>query len=239
MTPIIRTNKPIESTRRRLLKGVLKENDNLLPPSAIFTGEEAQRQIEEAIEDPDQIPLEEDEIDPFEEEVKPSKTTRVRMVTTPVVDDAEEEPEVIKTKKITKARKIGVNPIEDIMTAMRNGEALMLKKEGINTYQVSVIPNDIIVSKTGFQYLKKGITGRQYWDEVLNPAFTEWSKKWNAMTYSEKLKYTKSKGIKWDAVADNPKLDVMRMTEAVRKAENIEKYKPEYRKRSARSKVRG
>lgn len=225
MTPIIRNNKPPTSTRRRLLTGRLS-SDSLPPPSAIFTGEEAQRQLEEDIESPDQLPLEEGETDPFED-FEPAKPT------------IEEEPEVIKTKRVTKARKIGTNPIEDIMSSLRDGEALMLKKEGINSYQISVIPNDIIISKTGFQYLKKGLTGRQYWDEVLNPEFAVWSKKWNAMTYSEKLKYTKSKKIVWEPVPDNQKLDVMRMTEAVRKAENIEKYKPEYMKRSARSKVRG
>jgi hypothetical protein len=238
MTPIIRNNKPVTSTRRRLLKGVLP-SDVLLSPSEIFTGEEAQRQLEENIEDPDQYPLEEDEIDPYEEVPVSRTSSRVKM--SQIVDEPEidEESEVIKTKRVTKARKIGTNPIEDIMSSLRDGEALMLKKVGINSYQLSVIPNDIIVSKTGFQYLKKGITGKQYWDEVLNPEFIEWSKNWNAMTYSEKLKYTKSKKIVWEPVPDNPRLDVMRMTEAVRKAENIEKYKPEYKKRSARSKVRG
>jgi hypothetical protein len=221
MTPIIRASKAVTSTRRRLntARGVLPE-EILPPPSTIFfRGEEADRQIQEHIEDPNQLPLEEEDMELF--------------------DEPGYEPEVVHTKKVTKAKKTGVNPIEDIMKAMREGEAVMIKCLGVNTYQVSVIPNDIIVSKTGFQYLKKGITGRQYWLEVLNPEFEEWSKKWNAMTYSEKLKYAKSKKIKWESVPDNPKLDVMRMSEAVRKAENIEKYKPEYMKRSARSKIRG
>jgi len=256
MTAIIRSTIP---QRRRLIgRGKLSESDVLLPPAAVFTGEQAEAQVQEVLFGDDEY--DDDEYNnadladvaktPKElaqNVIKPpvKKVSRVRIITK---DDegSEDEDKVENTPpsepapaKQLKAKKVGFNPIEDIMNAMRSGEAVMIKREGTNSYQVSVVPNDIIVSKTGFKYLKKGITGKQYWNEVLNPEFEVWSKKWNSMTYTEKLAYATKLGVTWRRSETNERLDVMNMSEAVRKAENIDKYKPEYKKRSARAKVRG
>jgi hypothetical protein len=256
MTAIIRSTIP---QRRRLIgRGKLSESDALLPPAAVFTGEQADLQMQEVIDSEAQVVDEEYDDSELEEitkkpaesvqtVIKPpvKKVSRVRIITK---DDEEGEDEDVGENtppsepvpaKQLKAKKVGFNPIEDIMNAMRSGEAVMIKREGTNSYQVSVVPNDIIVSKTGFKYLKKGITGKQYWNEVLNPEFEVWSKKWNSMTYTEKLAYATKLGVTWRRSETNERLDVMNMSEAVRKAENIDKYKPEYKKRSARAKVRG
>jgi len=258
MTPIIRSTNP---QRRRLIgRGTLPESDTLLPPAAVFTGEQAELQVQDALDAEAQGLDEEYDDTPITAVVDIDKQNReekvVRKLTRNSVtlkkpskveiivedDDEEEGKEALPTEPVPskkfKARKVGVNPIEDIMNAMRSGEAIMVKREGVNSYQVSVVPNDIIVSKTGFKYLKKGITGRQYWEEVLNPEFAIWSKKWNSMTYTEKVAYATKLGVAWRHT-DNERMDVMLMSEAVRKAEHIDKYKPEYMKRSARAKVRG
>lgn len=229
-------------------------DEELLSPSDLFHGEQANEQFEQGImnlEDPDHPGLDQSRDVVLERKVVVSRgssnlpqrklvksPTRIRVV--PVQDDEETfaETEPVRIEKKLRAKKTGVNPIEDIMAAMRDGEAVMIKREGSSSYSVSVIPNDIIVSKTGFQYLKKGITGKQYWREVLNPDFEVWSKKWTAMTYSEKIAYAEKHKISWEHIEDE-RLNVMRLTEAVRKAEHIEKYKEEYRKRSARNKIRG
>ena len=213
--------------RRRIVPRGVLPTEELPPPSALFGDDEPENAIPVV--------------------TKPVRVSKVAIIASEEYqdfdkeDDVEEEvkPEPVVVARKLKAKKIGVNPIEDIMTAMRSGEAVMIKREGSSTYSVSLVPNDIIVSKVGYKYLKKGISGRQYWDEVLNPEFVEWSKKWNTMTYSEKLEYAEKNGIVWNRKPDNEKYDVMMLTDAVRKFNNIEKYKEQYRKRSARAKVKG
>lgn len=231
MTPIIRSSgnsSQQPAVRRRIIpRGTLSTREpgednsvKLLPPSEVFDKEEEELPVltQPAVDKAPKLQVikEEDEDNSTEEEV-------------------DQEPKV--TKKL-KAKKIGVNPITDIMEEMRSGEAVMIKKDGLSSYTVSIIPNDILVSKTGYKYLKKGLSGKQYWDEVLNPEFPVWSAKWGSMTYDEKLAYAIKNKIVWNKTED-ARLNVMLLTEAVRKSLNIEKYKPEYRKRSARAKVRG
>jgi hypothetical protein len=250
MTPIIKN----PNVRRRLITRGTLPAELLPPPSAVFGGEQAQAQLEEALEagnaeEYDDTPIE--EVAKLEEPttrriphntVRFSKPSKVKVISSeeePSEEESFTETEPVKVEKKFKGKKTGTNPVEDIMKAMRSGEAIMIKCDGLNSYQVSIIPNDIIVSKTGFRYLKKGITGKQYWIEVLNPEFTEWVEKWGKMTYTEKKAYADKLGVVWRRSETNERLDVMNMAEAVRKAENIEKYKPEYMKRTARAKIRG
>lgn len=213
--------------RRRIIPRGVLPSEELLPPSEVFNKEEPEN--------------------PIPVVSKPVKKSRVEIVTSDEEEDFDKEddieevvkPEPIIVTRKLKAKKIGVNPIEDIMTAMRSGEAVMIKREGSSTYTVSLIPNDILISKVGFRYLKRGISGKQYWEEVLNPEFVDWSKKWSTMTYSEKIAYAEKNGITWNRKLDNEKYDVMMLTDAVRKFNHIEKYKEQYRKRAARAKVKG
>lgn len=167
---------------------------------------------------------------PSSEPVKRVRTKRSQETSAP------EEP--MPVDKEFKAKKSGKNPVEDIMEALRKGEAIMVKKEGVSSYAVSIIPNEVIVSKTFNNILKKGIAGGQYWKEVLSPEFTEWIAKWNSMTITEKYEYADKHNIEWKH-AENQKLDIMNLTTAAREQSNIEKYKPEYRDRAARSRIRG
>jgi hypothetical protein len=211
--------------RRRII-GKLPENhvsrdDKILPPSEVFNSDE-----------------------PPEDQIFESIATSEREVDKLL--DSEEEHSVdaepharLRIEKKMKIKKTGVNPIEDIMLALRQGETVSVMREGLNSYSVAIVPSEIIISKAGFQRMKRGLTGKQYWEEVLNPEFEQWIKRWGTLTYSEKLSYAVTHKIEWVRVEDNERMDVMHLTEAVRKAENIEKYKPEYRKRTARNKIRG
>ena len=220
MTPIIR--------RKIVSRGVLPEKESLPAPEEIFEDEEVKTE-----------PV----VSKKRTEIPKLSSSKVKIVTREEDDEEKDVDEQIQqpviVDKRVKIKKTGTNPVSDIMDYMRSGEAIMVKKEGTSSYTVSIVPNEILISKTGYQYLKKGVTGKQYWNEVLNPAFVEWSRKWTAMTYSEKLDYAKSHNISWDTVEGNERLNLMNLSEAVRKVENIEKYKPEYMKRSARSKIRG
>lgn len=152
-------------------------------------------------------------------------------------DDKVENDHVIVDKKF-KAKKSGKNPVEDIIEVLRKGEALMIRKDGISSYIVSIVPNEVIVSKTFNNILKKGIIGKQYWEEVLSPEFTEWISKWNAMTVTEKYEYAEKHAIVWKH-SDEQKIDIMSLTEAARAAAGVQKYKPEYQSRQARARIRG
>lgn len=167
---------------------------------------------------------------PSSEPVKRVRTKRSQETSAP------EEPMPID--KEFKAKKSGKNPVEDIMEALRKGEAIMVKKEGVSSYAVSIIPNEVIVSKTFNNILKRGVIGKQYWEEVLNPEFTDWIAKWNAMTTTEKYDYAGEHKIEWKH-AENQKLDIMNLTEAARLISGVQKYKPEYQSRQARARIRG
>jgi hypothetical protein len=73
---------------------------------------------------------------------------------------------------------------------------------------------------------------------MVDPNYLEWINTWKAKSYAEKKAYAKKAKIKWEEHADE-RIDVMRITQAVREAEGIEKYKPEYRSRQARAALRG
>lgn len=84
---------------------------------------------------------------------------------------------------------------------------------------------------------KPKAAGKEYWDEVLSPEFLEWSAEWGKLTHEERKKRAVKAGAKWEP-HKNPQVEIMRITEAYREAMGIEKYKPEYREKAARDKLR-
>ena len=152
--------------------------------------------------------------------------------------EIEQQEPVVVSKRFKAAKKTGKNPIEDIIEALHSGEAIMVKKEGVTSYSVHLIPNEVIISKTFTNILKKGIIGNQYWNEVLNPDFKPWLLKWNAMTNTEKYEYAEKHKLTWKH-SENQRLDIMALTEAARKDAGINKYKPEYQTRAARARIKG
>jgi len=147
------------------------------------------------------------------------------------------EPEVPEEpKSVAKIiKKTGANPVMDIMELMETGKALLITKESEGVWIVNLSSQDSIVAKIA-DYGK--LSGKQYFEEVANNDYIEWSKEWKQLTYSEKKNKALKLGVVWTK-HPNPKVDVMRITDAVRQKLGIQKYKPEYATRLARSKIRG
>lgn len=148
-------------------------------------------------------------------------------------EEEEEEEEVIPAKKI-KVQKVEETVIGSIlveaMKQLGDGKVVVISSLGHDKFSVGY--SDAVAA------VKEKIRGKQYWDIVASPGYKSWNHEWHQKTYDEKVKFAKSKKIKWDT-HPNPKVDVIRLTEAVRAALGVEKYKPEYRSRSARANLRG
>lgn len=77
----------------------------------------------------------------------------------------------------------------------------------------------------------------EYNREVLTPEYLEWSKKWDAMTKEERIEFADEIKAEWEP-HKAPRINSMRMAQAVREASGIEKYKEQYNTRSARGRLK-
>jgi hypothetical protein len=149
----------------------------------------------------------------------------------PVVEaDEDEEEEKAPVRKTS--TKVGMNPIADFMEMLEVGQSIIITRDSDLTWRVS--------SGTMTKAPSGKIMGRQgkaYWEEVANPAFTDWQREWGQKTFAEKKAEAKKLGVTYEA-HDNPKIEVMRITEAVREKIGIQKYKPEYASRAARAAIK-
>lgn len=79
------------------------------------------------------------------------------------------------------------------------------------------------------------------WDEynkiVLTPEYLEWAVKWDKMTMEEKLEFAAELKAKWEEHKE-PRINSMRMAQAVREALSIQKYQDKYNTRGARRLIR-
>lgn len=135
--------------------------------------------------------------------------------------------EPVKVQSVDKA------VAEDILTGLlealdEGGKSLVIVKVKDNKWNLSL--SDGV--KAGGK-----MTSSEAWHATVSDEFLEWSKTWNAKSFEEKKKYAKQLKCKWEE-NDDPRIEVMRITQAVREKEGIEKYKPEYRTRAARAALR-
>ena len=79
------------------------------------------------------------------------------------------------------------------------------------------------------------------WDEynktVLTPEYLEWTVKWDKMTMEEKLEFAEEMKATWEEHKE-PRINSMRMAQAVRESLSIQKYLDNYNTRSARRAIR-
>ena len=132
---------------------------------------------------------------------------------------------------------VNKNIVEDVimkvMTALGDGRAILIVRLSEDRWQI----NPVIDAKNPVAMQKK-LSGKAYWDEVLDPHYIEWDKEWQTLTQAEKVQRCKKAGVVWEEDKD-VKINNIHMTEAYRTKLGIEKYKPEYRDRSSRAAVRG
>lgn len=144
----------------------------------------------------------------------------------------EEEPEEYEQDKLPFPAKKAAAPIAvkkvDTLVA---GEILVGLVENLEDMTKELVFTKIGDGKYSFVVRerkpdKPKAVGKEFWDEVLSPEFLEWSKEWTPLTFAEKKKRAVKAGATWDAHKD-PRVEVMRITEAYRDAMGIEKYKPQ------------
>jgi hypothetical protein len=152
-----------------------------------------------------------------------------------VVEEEEEEEEEPAPSKKVKVQKVEQTVASAILLEavqhLEDGKTLVISNLGNGKFGVSY-------SEEIQTAASNKLRGKSYYDTVTSDEHKAWSTEWKQKSYEEKVKFAKKKGIKWDA-QPNPRVDVIHLTEAVRLALGIEKYKPEYRSRSARAALRG
>jgi len=79
------------------------------------------------------------------------------------------------------------------------------------------------------------------WDEynkiVLTPEYLKWASKWDKTTTEEKLEFAEEMKAEWENHKE-PRINSMRMAQAVRESLNIQKYQDKYNTRGARRAIR-
>lgn len=144
-----------------------------------------------------------------------------------------EEEEVEEEVTPVKAASVKVKPVAEtavgslfieLVSAMQDGSIITITKIADNKWNIT---SGTPVAE------KKGLKGNDYWREVLDQAYIDWSNEWTAMTAEARIKKAKAAKVTWKEDPD-PRVNIMRCTEAYRTALGIEKYKPQYRSRKER-----
>lgn len=184
-----------------------------------------------------------DDLVPPDKVMRPVGTPQVQppLRVRPPVKEVEpvEEPEVVSTPspETVKIQPVNMVALKDIlmsvMQALGDGKAIIIMRLNADRWQISPIAD----MKAPLSMQKK-LTGKAYWDEVLDEKYVEWDKEWASLTQAERIQRCKKAGVKWDEDKDI-RINNLRMTEAYRTILGVEKYKPEYRDRASRAAIKG
>lgn len=156
-----------------------------------------------------------------EQETKSPKKPDVEVV------EAEEEVPVENRSKVV----IDDNPFMRIIEAVVDkGKAVVISAGKGDTYVIHA------TSESEFS-VGRASTRQEYREEVQTEEYREWREQWGKMSTEEKLQIAEEVGAEWEE-HEEPKINMMRVAEAVREAKGIEKYKEEYNTRSKRNKIR-
>jgi hypothetical protein len=140
----------------------------------------------------------------------------------------EDEAEVIEVKKVDTV--VAEEVLTGLLDAMDKNQSLVVTKLANNKWQFS--------SGTVAVAAGPKLKGQEYWDEVLTDEYKEWQADWSTLTYAEKKKKAKSMKVKWEEHEDE-RVDNIRISQAVQAKLGVEKYREDYRTRSARSRLKG
>lgn len=146
---------------------------------------------------------------------------------------AEEEAPAPAKAKIRKVDSVVAGEIlTGLLDGLEEGKAIVVTRNGENKWQFAM--GDAVVAAGGAGKLR----GKEFWATVRSPEYDKWRADWKQKTFDEKKKYATKIGAAWEP-HENPQIEVMRITAAVREKLGIEKYKPEFASRSARAALRG
>lgn len=172
----------------------------------------------------------EEEIEELEE--APSKRKRRKVV--------EPEPEAPPKRKRKVARKVELEPEEPassedllncILEGLDDGQSMTITRESDTSWVLAV--GGVVEVAPATQKL----SGKAYSDEVRSQEFQDHAVVWKELSFEEKLAHAEKLDVQWKE-HDDPRVEVIRVTAAVREKLGIEKYKPQYRTRAARAAIR-
>lgn len=142
------------------------------------------------------------------------------------------KPQLEETNEVPQVKKVSTAVVENFLVPMldsleTDGKALIVTRLSDDKWQFKLA--DVAAPAAG-----KKVRGKEYNATVLSPEYIKWQKEWQALTYEEKVAQAKKMGVEWKRDKD-PRMDAMRLTEAVCENMGISKYRPEYDTREARA----
>lgn len=127
-----------------------------------------------------------------------------------------------------KEPKYGAGPVLDLLEGLRQGDAIIIRREDANTWMVT--STDFVGAVA-----KKTRLPQNFNDTLLTDDYKDWQDEWSEMTYEEKVKWAKAEKVKWDYDPNmDERINHMRVSLAVQNHLGIEKYKPEYQSHAQR-----
>jgi len=165
---------------------------------------------------------------------KPAKAAKTEKTEKKVAESEDEDEEPVKAKTV-KVKAVSETLISDLVEALAEGKALVITHLSSGKWQAVAGEYVTKVSAAdGGHWLR----GKEYTDKVRSEEYEAWRAEWKQLTLDEKRAKAKKVGAEWESAEDDG-IEAMRLSAAYRKAKGIEKYKPEYRDRSARAALRG
>lgn len=164
----------------------------------------------------------------------------VRTVAKAVVEEDEEEDEEPKAKvrsvRLPAEDKVATASVADLGSALLEvldaGQSLMLRKVGSN-YAIYKVDANAFTAKGKRGRGDRAIKLNEFFDIAYSDEFKAWINEWTPLTYEEKVALAKKEGVEWEN-HETAKIDVMRISEAMREKRGVAKWRPEYESKAAR-----
>jgi len=163
-----------------------------------------------------------------------TKKTVGRIATKAVVEE-DEEPKA-KVRRLPAEDKVAQASAQELGTALLEvldaGQSLMLRKVG-STYAIYKVDADVFTAKGKRGRGNRAIKLNAFFDIAYSDEFKTWINEWTPLTYEEKVALAKKEGVTWEN-HETPKIDVMRLSDAMRTKRGVAKWRPEYESKAAR-----
>jgi len=134
--------------------------------------------------------------------------------------------------------------VETLFELLNKGVAITLRPLGgkVLMYQSTTVDKLASAIPVGRGKTKSGrkryaIDGKTHWNTICTPEFLEFEEDWKQYSYEEKVEIALDEGVEW-VRHDDQRTDNMRLTQAVREAREITKFRPEYQDKQARDDLR-
>lgn len=195
---------------------------------------EEQEELEEVENLLDAVESGELQVDDAEEDVDDTPIRQARRILRKGETPKDEGPkeEIIKPEPLPPAGKVvfSTDPMTDVLDDLAVGHAVVITREDKERFSMRVLETNEFSATPVISYT-------EYLDIVYSDEYKEFEKEWGAMDADERIAYAKKHKIKWEE-HDTHRINLMRVTQAVREHRGIEKFKPEWNTKAKRSKIR-